>query len=254
MCGSIEACMNGRFCWDKPQAHWTLYMCKKFYCMTFSSVHVDMKRRDQWLVSVQCVSAIKHGRCTWVYVYVPTSKWSILLLIPKSSSAHQFIHHSWALSMYFSYIALFSAAHTFYSFIISFIQSSTTLLSVLCPSSRTLHLVQTQLLYYMHIVSLWNLLQIILMRALDEIPPRYELSYWYCINCCCMIILCVLYLQAFKPLVGKSLLSQVIAVEFLLDRQLDFLSDHSAYQPYQVKYLWVVSDYGCLLGPNMSFL
>lgn len=40
--------------------------------------------------------------------------------------------------------------------------------------------------------------------------------------------------QAFKPVVGKSLLSSVTAVEFLLDRQLDFLSDHSAYQPYQV--------------------
>lgn len=45
--------------------------------------------------------------------------------------------------------------------------------------------------------------------------------------------LCVC-VQAFKPLVGKSLLSSVTAVEFLLDRQLDFLSDHSAYQPYQV--------------------
>ncbi|CAL8234328.1 unnamed protein product [Boreogadus saida] len=38
---------------------------------------------------------------------------------------------------------------------------------------------------------------------------------------------------AFKPLVWKSLLSSVTAVEFLLDRQLDFLSDPSAYQPYQ---------------------
>ncbi|XP_034021083.1 probable JmjC domain-containing histone demethylation protein 2C [Thalassophryne amazonica] len=38
---------------------------------------------------------------------------------------------------------------------------------------------------------------------------------------------------AFKPVVGKSLLSSVTAVEFLLDRQLDFLSDHSAYQAYQ---------------------
>ncbi|KAK1882119.1 putative JmjC domain containing histone demethylation protein 2C, partial [Dissostichus eleginoides] len=38
---------------------------------------------------------------------------------------------------------------------------------------------------------------------------------------------------AFKPVVGKSLLSSVTAVEFLLDRQLDFLSDLSAFQPYQ---------------------
>ncbi|TWW81766.1 putative JmjC domain-containing histone demethylation protein 2C [Takifugu flavidus] len=38
---------------------------------------------------------------------------------------------------------------------------------------------------------------------------------------------------AFKPVVGKSLLKPVIAVEFLLDRQLDFLTDNSAYQPYQ---------------------
>lgn len=44
----------------------------------------------------------------------------------------------------------------------------------------------------------------------------------------------ILYIQAFKPVVGKSLLKPVIAVEFLLDRQLDFLTDNSAYQPYQV--------------------
>lgn len=43
--------------------------------------------------------------------------------------------------------------------------------------------------------------------------------------------------QAFKPVVGKNLLSPVTAVEFLLDRQLDFLSDHSACQPYQVMFL-----------------
>lgn len=41
-------------------------------------------------------------------------------------------------------------------------------------------------------------------------------------------------MQAFKPVVGKSLLTTVIAVEFLLDRQLDFLTDNSAYQAYQV--------------------
>lgn len=35
-------------------------------------------------------------------------------------------------------------------------------------------------------------------------------------------------------MVGERLLSSVTAVEFLLDRQLDFLSDHSAYHPYQV--------------------
>uniref|UniRef100_A0A3P9JE77 Probable JmjC domain-containing histone demethylation protein 2C n=1 Tax=Oryzias latipes TaxID=8090 RepID=A0A3P9JE77_ORYLA len=38
---------------------------------------------------------------------------------------------------------------------------------------------------------------------------------------------------AFKPVVGKNLLSSVTAVEFLLDRKLDFLSEHSACQPYQ---------------------
>ncbi|KAI3365353.1 hypothetical protein L3Q82_010436 [Scortum barcoo] len=46
------------------------------------------------------------------------------------------------------------------------------------------------------------------------------------------------YHSAFKPVVGKSLLSSVTAVEFLLDRQLDFLSDRSAYQPYQVRGLF----------------
>lgn len=49
-----------------------------------------------------------------------------------------------------------------------------------------------------------------------------------------LLMIFVLSVQAFKPVVGKSLLSPVTPVEFLLDRQLDFLSDHSAYQPYQV--------------------
>lgn len=44
----------------------------------------------------------------------------------------------------------------------------------------------------------------------------------------------LLAVQAFKPVVGKSLLAAVVAVEFLLDRQLDFLTDSSAYQAYQV--------------------
>uniref|UniRef100_A0A8C7K5R0 Probable JmjC domain-containing histone demethylation protein 2C n=1 Tax=Oncorhynchus kisutch TaxID=8019 RepID=A0A8C7K5R0_ONCKI len=37
----------------------------------------------------------------------------------------------------------------------------------------------------------------------------------------------------FKPLVGKATLGSITAVEFFSDRQLDFLSDHGAYQPYQ---------------------
>ncbi|KAM3834662.1 putative JmjC domain-containing histone demethylation protein 2C isoform 6-T8 [Vipera latastei] len=37
----------------------------------------------------------------------------------------------------------------------------------------------------------------------------------------------------FKPLVGKSIYSSITAVEFLVDKQLDFLSEDSAFQPYQ---------------------
>ncbi|KAK6328039.1 hypothetical protein J4Q44_G00000170 [Coregonus suidteri] len=37
----------------------------------------------------------------------------------------------------------------------------------------------------------------------------------------------------FRPLVGKATLGSITAVEFFSDRQLDFLSDHGAYQPYQ---------------------
>ncbi|CAF91797.1 unnamed protein product, partial [Tetraodon nigroviridis] len=50
---------------------------------------------------------------------------------------------------------------------------------------------------------------------------------------------------AFRPVVGKSLLTPVIAVEFLLDRQLDFLTDNSAYQPYQVitkTFVWISTN------------
>lgn len=39
----------------------------------------------------------------------------------------------------------------------------------------------------------------------------------------------------FRPLVGKATLGSITAVEFFSDRQLDFLSDHGAYQPYQVR-------------------
>ncbi|KAG9346027.1 hypothetical protein JZ751_007842 [Albula glossodonta] len=38
----------------------------------------------------------------------------------------------------------------------------------------------------------------------------------------------------FKPLVGKTVLGSITAVEFFSDRQLDFLNDDGAYQPYQV--------------------
>ncbi|XP_060097096.1 probable JmjC domain-containing histone demethylation protein 2C isoform X1 [Heteronotia binoei] len=37
----------------------------------------------------------------------------------------------------------------------------------------------------------------------------------------------------FKPLVGKSVYSSITAVEFLLDKQLDFVTEDSAFQPYQ---------------------
>uniref|UniRef100_A0A8C8RM69 Probable JmjC domain-containing histone demethylation protein 2C n=1 Tax=Pelusios castaneus TaxID=367368 RepID=A0A8C8RM69_9SAUR len=37
----------------------------------------------------------------------------------------------------------------------------------------------------------------------------------------------------FKPLVGKSVYSSIIAVEFLVDKQLDFVTEDSAFQPYQ---------------------
>ncbi|XP_061081381.1 probable JmjC domain-containing histone demethylation protein 2C isoform X2 [Conger conger] len=37
----------------------------------------------------------------------------------------------------------------------------------------------------------------------------------------------------FKPLVGKTVLGSIAAVEFFSDRQLDFLTDDGAYQPYQ---------------------
>ncbi|XP_049502094.1 probable JmjC domain-containing histone demethylation protein 2C isoform X4 [Panthera uncia] len=38
----------------------------------------------------------------------------------------------------------------------------------------------------------------------------------------------------FKPLVEKSIPSSITAVEFLVDKQLDFLTEDSAFQPYQV--------------------
>ncbi|KAF5900653.1 putative JmjC domain-containing histone demethylation protein 2C isoform X2, partial [Clarias magur] len=37
----------------------------------------------------------------------------------------------------------------------------------------------------------------------------------------------------FKPLVGKSVLGSITALEFFSDRQLDFLTDDGACQPYQ---------------------
>ncbi|XP_025058374.1 probable JmjC domain-containing histone demethylation protein 2C isoform X3 [Alligator sinensis] len=38
---------------------------------------------------------------------------------------------------------------------------------------------------------------------------------------------------AFKPLVGKSVYNSITAVEFLVDKQLDFVTEDSAFQPYQ---------------------
>ncbi|XP_054030690.1 probable JmjC domain-containing histone demethylation protein 2C isoform X2 [Dryobates pubescens] len=37
----------------------------------------------------------------------------------------------------------------------------------------------------------------------------------------------------FKPLVGKSVYNSITAVEFLVDKQLDFIAEDSAFQPYQ---------------------
>ncbi|NXD36601.1 JHD2C protein, partial [Copsychus sechellarum] len=37
----------------------------------------------------------------------------------------------------------------------------------------------------------------------------------------------------FKPLVGKSIYSSITAVEFLVDKQLDFITEDGAFQPYQ---------------------
>ncbi|KGL81128.1 putative JmjC domain-containing histone demethylation protein 2C, partial [Tinamus guttatus] len=37
----------------------------------------------------------------------------------------------------------------------------------------------------------------------------------------------------FKPLVGKSVYNAITAVEFLVDKQLDFITEDSAFQPYQ---------------------
>ncbi|XP_071294700.1 probable JmjC domain-containing histone demethylation protein 2C isoform X5 [Agelaius tricolor] len=37
----------------------------------------------------------------------------------------------------------------------------------------------------------------------------------------------------FKPLVGKSVYNSITAVEFLVDKQLDFVTEDSAFQPYQ---------------------
>ncbi|NWR69459.1 JHD2C protein, partial [Centropus unirufus] len=37
----------------------------------------------------------------------------------------------------------------------------------------------------------------------------------------------------FKPLVGKSVYNSITAVEFLVDKQLDFITEDSAFQPYQ---------------------
>nr|XP_014344947.1 PREDICTED: probable JmjC domain-containing histone demethylation protein 2C isoform X3 [Latimeria chalumnae] len=39
--------------------------------------------------------------------------------------------------------------------------------------------------------------------------------------------------KTFKPLIGKCMLNSVTAVEFFVDRQLDFVTEESAFQPYQ---------------------
>ncbi|PKU36490.1 hypothetical protein llap_13206 [Limosa lapponica baueri] len=43
----------------------------------------------------------------------------------------------------------------------------------------------------------------------------------------------VVFLETFKPLVGKSVYNSITAVEFLVDKQLDFITEDSAFQPYQ---------------------
>lgn len=57
----------------------------------------------------------------------------------------------------------------------------------------------------------------------------------------------VLSPQTFKPLVGKSVLGSITAVEFFSDRQLDFLTDDGACQPYQV------SVYVCVCACGLYF-
>ncbi|TFK11756.1 putative JmjC domain-containing histone demethylation protein 2C [Platysternon megacephalum] len=47
------------------------------------------------------------------------------------------------------------------------------------------------------------------------------------------LALLILFFQTFKPLVGKSVYSSITAVEFLVDKQLDFVTEDSAFQPYQ---------------------
>lgn len=77
----------------------------------------------------------------------------------------------------------------------------------------------------MHAVTLWldcSLDQVVLLISLCYLENEFAQYFKHFI------------FQAFKPVVGKSLLSSVTAVEFLLDQQLDFLSDHSTFQPYQV--------------------
>ncbi|XP_055446352.1 probable JmjC domain-containing histone demethylation protein 2C isoform X3 [Bubalus kerabau] len=51
-------------------------------------------------------------------------------------------------------------------------------------------------------------------------PALINTSFGFCI-------------QTFKPLVEKSVPSSITAVEFLVDKQLDFLTEDSAFQPYQ---------------------
>lgn len=49
------------------------------------------------------------------------------------------------------------------------------------------------------------------------------------------LALFILFFQTFKPLVGKSVYRSITAVEFLVDKQLDFVTEDSAFQPYQVR-------------------
>lgn len=51
--------------------------------------------------------------------------------------------------------------------------------------------------------------------------------------------------QTFKPLVGKSVYSSVTAVEFLVDKQLDFVTEDSAFQPYQVRNIDIAMSNSC---------
>lgn len=62
--------------------------------------------------------------------------------------------------------------------------------------------------------------------------------------------------QTFKPLVGKSVYNSITAVEFLVDKQLDFVTEDSAFQPYQVRIqmlLMYLVQFQCMYMVSLPF-